>query len=778
MDLERDMAFENDIVRERRRLALLYGTVMLVGAFLLFQVQLILGKYILPWFGGGPSVWTACMLLFQVLLLIGYGYAHLLSTRCALRTQARVHLLLLGVSVALLAGLACIWPSPITPGGAWKLAGGSQPIWQIVRLLVVGVGVPFSLLATTSPLLQGWFGRTLKRSPYRLYALSNVGSLLGLLTYPFLLEPNLSLRRQAWFWSIGYVIYAGMCAACALPAWRAADAVPLAATAISAQEAVEEAKPGLGLQSLWMFLASCACMMFLATTNMLCQEMAVIPFLWVLPLSLYLLTFIACFSSSRWYPRALFHPLYFVALLIVLVTKNSVVLRQIGSYSLALLVVGMICHGELVRLKPAVKYLTSFYLMIAAGGAIAGVFVGLVAPLIFPAFWEFQLAGWGCGFLLVLVLLRDRKSWFYRGPGWLPLVMAVGTAAAVEAAAIFLPSLAMLLPPQSVMRWTFGAAALLAVWPALRLGNSTRRSLWLQIYALGAFALMGSAFLTHARSQVEGSVTRFRSFFGSFRISDWESGWMLLHGQTIHGWQLRDPFHQATPTTYYGTDTGIGILLNKYPARVFKNTAAGLRVGVVGLGAGTLAAYGRRQDNFWFYEIDPIIKRISYGPEATFTFLNQSAAKVDVVLGDARVSLEREAAAGDFQKFDILILDAFSSDSVPVHLLTEEAVQLYLRHLRGPESVIAFHITNRILDLSPVLRGMSRALHLDLALVKTDDGDVSYACRWGFLSQSHSVLHFRELEQHLEPALSNPPVVLWTDDYSNLFSLVKPKAWW
>jgi hypothetical protein len=751
---------------------------MLVGAFLLFQVQLILAKYILPWFGGGPSVWTACMLLFQVLLLAGYGYAHLLSMRFAPRTQARVHLLLLGFSVVVLAGMACIWPSPITPGSAWKPIGGAQPIWQIVKLLFAGIGIPFSILATTSPLLQVWFGHALKRSPYRLYALSNVGSLLGLLTYPFLVEPNLTLRRQAWLWSIGYVLFAAMCVACALPAWRAAGGVQPEAVPASAQASVEEAKPGPGLQSLWMFLACCACMMFLATTNMLCQEMAVIPFLWVLTLSLYLLTFIACFSSRRWYPRALFHPLYFVALLMVLVTKISVVLRQIGGYSLALFVVAMICHGELVRLKPAVKYLTSFYLMIATGGAIAGVFVGLVAPLIFPAFWEFQLAGWGCGFLLVLVLLRDRDSWFYRGPGWLPLLIVVGIAAAVEAAAIFLPSLATLLPPQAGMRWAFGAAALLAVWPALKGGSAPRRSLWLQIYALGAFALMGSAFLTQARSQVEGSVTRFRSFFGSFRISDWENGWLLLHGQTIHGWQLRDPFRQATPTTYYGTDTGIGILLNNYPARVFKNPAAGLRVGVVGLGAGTLAAYGRRQDNFSFYEIDPIIKRISYGPEATFTFLNQSAAKVDVVLGDARVSLEREAAAGEFQRFDILILDAFSSDSVPVHLLTQEAVQLYLRHLRGPESVIAFHITNRILDLSPVLRGMSRALHLDLALVKTDDGDVSYACRWGFLSQDHSVLHFRELEQHLEPALSDPPVVLWTDDYSNLFSLVKPKAWW
>jgi len=774
---EPDTAFEKDIADRRRRESLLYGMAMLVGAFLLFQVQLIIGKYALPWFGGGPAVWTACMLVFQVLLLTGYGYAHLLSTRLDLQAQARVHLLLLGLSVALLAGLVFVWPSPVTPGAGWKPAGGSQPIWQIVRLLLVSIGGPFFLLATTSPLLQQWFARTQGRSPYRLYALSNIGSLLGLLTYPFLLEPNLSLHRQAWLWSACYALYVAICAACALLAWRGLGAVPLEAAPVPTAAAMEDARPGPGLHLLWMSLAACACMMFLATTNMLCQDIAVIPFLWVLPLSLYLLTFIACFDSSRWYRRALFHPLYFVALLLVLVTKNTVVLPQIASYALALLVVAMISHGELVRLKPAARYLTSFYLMIAAGGAIAGAFVALVAPLIFPAFWEFQLAGWGCGVLLALVLFRDRNSWFYRGSSWLPLVMALGTAAAVEAAMVLLPSLAAFLPPKTHLRGAFGAAALLAALPVLKRSSSLLRSRWIQVYALGALALVGGACAMQGRSQVQDSVARFRSFFGIFRISESGDGWMLFHGQTIHGWQLRDPDLQAMPTTYYATDTGVGILLHHLMSPL-AGPESGLRVGVVGLGTGTLASYGRKQDYLRFYEIDPAIKKISYGPGATFTFLNNTAAKVDVVLGDARVSLEREAVSGNSQKLDVLILDAFSSDAVPVHLLTQEAVQLYLRRLRGPESVLAFHITNRILDLSPVMQGLSRELHLDLAIVRTGDGPVSYACRWAFLSQDHSALHFPELEQLIEPALSAAPAVLWTDDYSNLFSLVKKQAWW
>lgn len=774
---EPDTAFEEDIVGRRRRESLLYGMAILVGAFLLFQVQLIIGKYALPWFGGGPAVWTACMLVFQVLLLTGYGYAHLLSTRLPLPTQARVHLLLLSLSVVLLAGLVFVWPSPITPGDGWKPTGGSPPIWQIVRLLLVGVGVPFSLLATTSPLFQRWFARTQGRSPYRLYALSNVGSLLGLLTYPFLLEPNLSLHRQAWLWSACYALYVAICAACALRARRHSGAAPLEAAPASTQTTVEGPRPGAGLHLLWMSLAACACTMFLATTNMLCQEIAVIPFLWALPLSLYLLTFIVCFDSSRWYRRALFHPLYFVALLLVLVTKNTVVLPQIGSYSLALLVVAMISHGELVRLKPSAKYLTSFYLMIAAGGAIAGAFVALVAPLIFPAFWEFQLAGWGCGVLLVVVLFLDRNSWFYRGRPWLPLVMALGAAAAVEIAVILLPSLEAFLPPKTYLRGALGVATLLAVWPMLKRSSSLLRSRWIQVYALAALALVGGACVMQARSQVQDSVARFRNFFGMFRISESGDGWMLLHGQTIHGWQLRDPDVQALPTTYYAMDTGIGILLH-HLMRPSTDPKSGLRIGVVGLGTGTLAAYGRRQDFFRFYEIDPAIEKISYGPGATFTFLNKTAAKVDVVLGDARVSLEREAAAGDFQKFDVLVLDAFSSDSVPVHLLTKEAAQLYLRHLRSPESVIAFHITNRILDLSPVVRGLSRELHLDLAIVRTDDGPVSYACRWAFLSQDHSALHFPELEPLIEPASSDAAAIPWTDDYSNLFRLVKKPAWW
>jgi hypothetical protein len=759
-----------------RRDRVLYGMALLLGAFLLFQVQLILGKYMLPWFGGGPAVWTACMLVFQLLLLAGYAYAHLLS-RAGLGTQTRVHLLLLLLSFALMAALAFFWPSPITPGNSWRPAGGSPPVWQIVRLLLVGVAVPFVLLATTSPLLQGWFARAQKRAPYRLYALSNIGSLLGLLSFPFLVEPNLTLHHQAWLWSVGYVFYVASCALCARRISRARAGSPCESAPAASQAVAGEPRPGLGLHIFWMLLAACACMMFLASTNMLCQEIAVVPFLWVVPLGLYLLTFIACFDSSRWYRRVLFHPLYFIALLLVLVTQDSVVGRQIGSYSLALLSVAMICHGELVRLKPAARWLTSFYLMIAAGGALAGVFVALVAPRIFPAYWEFQLAGWGCGVLLALALIRDRNSWAHRGRAWLPLLIALGTWAAIEAVMRLSPALAAFLPPLVYLRAALGAAALLALWPALKRGDPARRPLWIQAYAMVALVLAGYACVMQARSQVSDSTTRFRSFFGAFRVLSNVNGMTLLHGQTIHGAQLRGSGKQAMPTTYYAADTGIGILIQNLLSRP-PASKSGLRVGVVGLGTGTLASYGRLQDYFCFYEIDPAIRQISYGPKATFTYLNDTPARVSVVLGDARVSLEREAERGDFRRFDVIVLDAFNSDSVPVHLLTREAVQLYLGHLRGPESVIAFHMSNRILDLSPVMIGLSRALNLDLVIAHTPDGALSYDCRWAFLSQDRSILHFPALKEHLEPASPEMSGVIWTDDYSNLLKLVRKQKWW
>jgi hypothetical protein len=280
-----------------------------------------------------------------------------------------------------------------------------------------------------------------------------------------------------------------------------------------------------------------------------------------------------------------------------------------------------------------------------------------------------------------------------------------------------------------------------------------------------------------AHFQVSDSTARFRSFFGTFRILSNDYGTTLTHGRTIHGVQLRDPAMRERPTTYFAADTGIGIviqnLLSRPPA-----SESGLRVGVVGLGTGTLAAYGNARDYFCFYEIDPAIKKISFGPHAVFTYLNDTPSRVSVELGDARVSLEREAGRGNFRRFDILVLDAFNSDSVPVHLLTREATQLYLRHLRGPQSVIAFHLSSRILDLRPVMAGLSRALNLDLVITHTPDGPLSYDCWWGFLSRDRSILHFPALEKHQEPSSPEVSGALWTDDYSNLLKVVSKQKWW
>jgi len=758
-----------------------YAVAIFLGAFLLFQVELIIAKYILPWFGGAPAVWTTCMLVFQVLLLAGYVYAHLLATRMRLSAQAVTHLCLMGFSVVLLAGLAFLWPSPITPGSNWKPVGSAEPVWHIVSLLTVSIGAPFFLLAATSPLLQSWFAQTRDRSPYRLFALSNLGSLLGLLSYPFMLEPHLTLNRQAWVWAAGYVVYSLITAACAALALRGEPTTARRLASTSPKPVSEEARPGLVKYLMWFFLAACGCVMFLATTNMVCQEIAVIPFLWVLPLSLYLLTFIACFDSNWWYRRGIFHPLFFVSLVLVLITQKAPVLPQIGSYSLALFVVCMICHGELARLKPASRYLTSFYLMIAGGGAAGGVFVALIAPNIFPAFWEFQFAIFGCGILLALVLFRDRDSWFYRGSPWLACIMVLGVAAAIETSRLLFPDFALLQKLRVYYLVFLGAAGLLAVWSALKPDKFQRRFRLSQAYALGVLALMGIACVMQVQYPLKGVYARFRSFFGAFRIEQNGSNLVLLHGRALHGWQIRDGVRDPTPTAYYATNTGIGIMLWNHPKRRLSLSVpeSDLRVGVIGLGAGTLAAYGRPGDYYCFYEIDPAIARIAQGPQAIFTFLKNSAAIVEVVLGDGRLSLERQAVQGNLRKYDVLILDAFSSDSIPVHLLTREAMQLYLSHLRGPDSVVAFHISNRILDLRPVLRGLSREFNLALIIVHSRTGKVTAGTTWGLLSRNPQVFEIPELRSAAAAyRKSGDSTVLWTDDYSNLLDLVQKNAWW
>jgi hypothetical protein len=692
----------------------LYAATIFLSAFLLFQVQLIIGKHVLPWFGGSPSVWNTCLLLFQILLLLGYLYAHAVSTRLTMRSQTRLHFAFLLASLAVLAVMAHRWPSPITPSAVWKPVPGGSPEWRVILVLFVSVGFPFLILSTTGPLLQVWLSRAQPGSPYRLYALSNVGSLLGLLSYPFLEERFLLLRTQAWVWSAGYGLFLVAYGACTWVLQKRSSTIERPLVRVS--EAGE--KPKKTSQLMWLALAACASAMLLATTNLICQEIAVIPLLWVLPLCLYLLTFIICFGNERWYRRSICYSIYalaFFAALIVLSAKAVPhVLVEITVFCLALFAVCMVCHGELVKRKPAREFLSIFYLTIATGGALGSILVVLIAPHIFRRFWEFQLSLLFCGVLLLTVVLLDKESWFYKRPVLRVLLYAVIIAFMFQG-------------------YNYGSALI-------------RRD------AGGRVAFRARNFF--------GVKTGFQDQFGNW----------LMHGRTRHGVQLRDPAVHDEPTLYYKRLSGVGLILDHYPLSIDEGgKRRPLRVGVIGLGAGTMAAYGHPGDYFRFYEIDPQVLRLSLGQKPWFSFLRDSPATIDVVLGDARLSLEKEAATGQLQKFDVVVLDAFSSDSIPVHLLTKEAMALYIRHLSGSDSVIAFHLSNRALDLRPVAYGLSREYRMTSVEVEQPGFSV-----WVLASANPNMMNLPELKERSKPVTIRHAVPLWTDEYSNLFSVLRP----
>lgn len=691
-----------------------YSVTIFLSAFLLFQVQLIEGKYILPRFGGSPSVWNACLLIFQVLLLAGYGYAHILSTRLPAQTQTRVHLTLLALSLTVLTVLAYRWRSPITPG-EWKPAPGGNPVWQLTLFLATCIGIPFFLLSTTGPLLQAWFSRVHARSPYRLYALSNLGSLLGLVTYPLFFERLLTLHSQSWLWAAIYGAFLIACAVCAqgFTSHQKPSAIPSKAPAVD-----QTGRPSRPAIALWIALPACASAMLLATTNLITLDIAVVPLLWVLPLCMYLLSFILCFQSDRWYKRGIFHSLYVVAFLLVLhelsAPFGSNVPAQVGSLCLVLFAVCMVCHGELARSKPVSSQLSTFYFMLSAGGALGSGFVVFIAPRIFHDVGEFAVALLACGGLLLTVVMLDKSSWFHQ-------------------------------------KRLYRAGALLAVILLMVQGYRYEMA-WIPLESRGTVRI------------------RVRNFFGVKSINEDGMATWLVHGNTLHGVQLKDPARRREPTQYYNSLSGVGLLLNNYPRPL--NPAGqprALRVGLVGLGAGTLAAYGHPGDYFRFYEIDPQVADFSLSASPVFTFLKDSPAAIDVVMGDARLSLADEAEKGQLQKFDVLVLDAFSSDSVPVHLLTKEAMALYLRHASGPDTVLAFHLTNRSLDLRPVVAGLSREYNLTAAQFVQPP-----VTEWLLVSANPKMLALPALAEHSRP-LDVRTIPLWTDEYSNLLEVLPTK---
>ena len=770
------MVYFGDLVR---RFA--FGFAIFTSAFLLFQVQLLLGKFLLPWFGGTSGIWATCLLFFQVLLLAGYYYAHRISSTFRPAGQGQIHLAFLALAGLWILLAWSFWGSPLLPGPSWKPEPGAAPIAGILKLLVVSVGVPFLLLSTTGPLLQNWYAHLdlggQKKAPYFLYALSNAGSLLGLLSYPILLEPQFRLKTQSWLWGVGFGLFLLSCMVCAWLARssRAQDVQPPTETP------VEESAAAPSLRWLWFALPMLGSVMLLATTNFLTQDVAPIPLLWVLPLCIYLLSFILTFHGT-WYRRWLFHPLFAVtALLVVLALFRGEDMRltsQIAVYLVFLFVACMVCHGEVARLKPNARYLTSFYLLLSAGGAAGGIFVAIIAPSIFPTFWEYQLGLWAIALLLLVILFRDRTSWLHNTKPNLLVPIAALTLLLIVPK--YLVHAGMIRMPASLsLAYNFSLGLLISVciWLAFTGGPNWaqhRKFRWYEMTAIGSFLLLTTALCVQINANNEYTY-RQRNFYGAVAIyAHWDVdmihvAYEFMHGRTIHGIQLTE--NRKQPASYYGEGSGARFALLTNPQR----EAGPMRVGAIGLGIGTIAAYARPGDVYRFYEINPEVIDLAQGKKGYFTYLQDSAARIEVVPGDARLSLEAEAARGDLQNFDVLFVDAFSGDSIPVHLLTKEAMALYLSHLRGPDSVIVVNVTNRAIDISPVVAGLAQEYGLKARLIDAPNRSGIFL-RSDFVlltrGKSLDVPEIQKVGYRMRQDRQVPENRIWTDDYSNVARLL------
>lgn len=671
-----------------RSLALLYSFTVGLSAFLLFLVEPLFAKMILPWFGGSAAVWIVCLVFFQSGLLLGYLYADV-TTRCFRpRQQVLLHSVLLALSLLLL---------PLSPSSFWRPGPGEDPSWRILGLLTAAIGLPYVLLSATSPLIQSWYSRRLPHSdPYRLFALSNLASLAALLSYPFLIEPRSSTHVQSLAWSAAFALFV---AACVFAAWTSRSSFP----ALQSMDKADTGAPRWPMRALWIALAACGSMLLLTITNHLSQNVAPVPLLWVLPLSLYLLTFTLAFSRHGFYPRGIWVRLLAVTLGAIgyaIYDPRTVEAIQISIplFCGGLFVCCMFCHGELSRLRPGPAHLTSFYLMLAFGGALGAIFVGLIAPHLFSNLYEFPLT------LLFTALL-----------------------------------------------------ALIAMW---REGWAAR-ALW----AVAAIA-MAIVVVANVRGYEKNSLVMVRSFYGALRVTQShdigpQQARVLYHGTIRHGAQFLLPPKREQPTTYYSRDSGIGFAL-RYCCDGPK------RVGVVGLGVGTLAAYGKPGDYFRFYEINPQVVSIA---KNVFTYLRESPAKIDMSLGDARLSLEHESP----EHFDVLAIDAFSGDAIPVHLLTREAMTIYFRHLR-PGGILAFHTSNSYLQLAPVVKQLANAFGYPARLIEneSDEDDLISTADWVLVTRNRQFLDLPIISRGQQPIRMPAGLRPWTDDYNNLFQILKP----
>ena len=685
---------------------LLFAATVFTSAFLLFLVQPIIAKQILPWFGGNASVWTVCMVFFQLVLLGGYAYADAVARRLAPRTQAIVHSVLLAASLGFL---------PILASEAWKPSPDTEPTARILLLLVTTIGLPYFLLSTTGPLVQAWFARAYPSATvYRLFALSNLASLVALVAYPPLIEPAITLQSQSYAWSAVYAVFAALCGT---SAWIAARAPAVAsvpsAEKIPGDEITETPKTADYL--LWLALSTLGSLMLLAVTSHITQNVASVPFIWIVPLVLYLLSFILVFdvgggrAKSGWYARAWGLPLLFVLLAAMSyeLYENLGVMKiryTIALYCAGLFAACMFCHGELAALRPAPRYLTRFYLMVSIGGAAGGLFVGLVAPRIFHIFLELPIALLACAALAALLTWRTARA----SPAKLPY--------AVPAVALALTA---------VIAW--------------------------HVIEYVAYINTNALVMT-------------RNFYGTLRVKQYGRGEdpnttrALVHGVINHGWQYVDPALRREPISYFGPGSGIARALDFYNGRP-------RRVGIIGLGVGSFTAWGRPGDYFRIYELDPDVVKIAH---EQFWYLSDARAQIDIVTGDGRLNMERDPP----QKFDLISVDAFSSGSIPIHLLTREALQAYRRHL-APGGVIVYNVTNRFVNLAPQLKLVAEAEGMKILLISDDPSEDKYSGTSYVLVTDNPILAADKRFADAEEIAPIKGLETWTDGFNNLFKVVR-----
>ena len=691
----------------------LFAITIFISSFLLFLVQPIIAKQILPWFGGTSAVWTTCLTFFQVALLLGYMYSDWIQ-RFSPKKQGIFHCIVICVSLIFL---------PIIANPDWKPINSEEPIIHILGLLFFTIGLPYFVLSTTGPLLQSWFARENKfseesKKTYRLFALSNLASIIGLLMYPFAIETWITLSAQAITWSIFYFLFAVFAILTALRVVRSNALSQSSSTLIP--EAIEEKldRVVIGRQDkfLWIFLPFIATSLLLAISNHITQNIASIPFLWVFPLTLYLLTFVVVFEGRGgrgWYER----PLVLIVVLIFtammawgLIAENGVLSVKYAAplYIFGLFFICLFCHGEVALRKPPTEHLTQFYLSISIGGALGGFFVSIISPLIFSFYWE------------------------------LPLILLISCI-------------------------TF-------LWMSLYLHTKWQKVIYL-LLTVACLSVTAYFCQTYYFNFKNNSLLSDRNFYGTLRVS--ETKYLdqdtivrrLVHGVIMHGTQDMSDLGRTKPTSYYIPSSGVGITLLK-KAEEKKN----LKVGIVGLGTGTLLTYGRSGDEYRIYEINPEVIQVA---KNSFTYIKDSAASISYALGDARLVLERELP----NQFDVLIIDAFSSDSIPIHLITQEAFNLYTKHIKA-DGVIVFHVSNRYLNLPPVLNQLVSNSPYHAILVRNEEPDpnpfdLSSSSEWIIISKNNDFLNSKEFlnsKQEIEPI---PSLRLWSDNFSNLFQILK-----